>query len=118
MDGQIAEVHLPFDVVVRPARVGAGSLVAGIGAGRREPEIDRGLRGVLNRPDESAAAAHEELLVPVVGQEEREPDLGADDSRDAAVRGANRAVEAAGTATASDTFTSGSRSEVSSAHLP
>src|SRR5207237_7469613 len=78
--GEVAEVDAALDVVERPPGVDGAALMAGIGARRRVAEIDRRLRRVLHRADESAAAAHEELPVPLVWQQQRELDLGADDA--------------------------------------
>ena len=89
--GEVAEVDAALDVVERPPGVDGAALMAGIGARRRVAEIDRRLRRVLHRADESAAAAHEELPVPLVGQQQRELDLGADDAAHLAVRHPNRA---------------------------
>ena len=59
--------------------------------------------------DEPAAAAHQELAIPVVGQQQRELDLGADDAgRRGSAPTLIAPVSAAGTATASVTLTSGS----------
>ena len=69
------------------ARVGAG---CGIAA------IHGGLCGVLNASNEPAAAAHEELAVPRVGQQETESNLGANDAVHAAVRRPDRARRCGG----------------------
>lgn len=91
MDGKVAEVQLPLEIIARPARIGQESLMAGVGADGREPLIDRRLRTVVERPHVSAAAAHHELAVPRVGKQQAEMNLRADRTVHAAVRGADAA---------------------------
>jgi hypothetical protein len=86
VDGQIAEVGDALLVVERPARVGDAAGVTGVSTDRRIAGIDDELRLIVDVTDKAAAAAHQELAIPVVGQQQRELDLGSDDAGDAAVR--------------------------------
>ena len=61
------------------------ALMAGVGADRRVAGVDGGDGLVVDALDESAAAAHHELAVPLVGQQQRESDLAADHAVDPAV---------------------------------
>src|SRR5215831_6634160 len=89
MNGEIAEVDLALEVVERPARVRDAALMTRVRPDRRVPSIHRRDRRVLDVPHEPAASAHEELAVPLVGEQQRELDLRADDAVHAAVRSAN-----------------------------
>ena len=91
MHCEVAEIHLALEIVQRPRRVGDPALMAGIGADRRVAGVYRPAGLILDLTDEPAAAAHHELPVPFVGQEEREMDLAADDAVHAAVCDANAA---------------------------
>ena len=54
------------------------ALMAGVGAGGRVTGVDGGDGLVVDALDETAAAAHHELAVPLIGQQQRETDLASD----------------------------------------
>ena len=91
MDGEVAEVHLALEIVERPRRVGDAALMPRVGADRRVAVVHRHPGLILNLADEAAAAAHHEPAVPLVGQEQGEVNLAADDAVHAAMRDANGA---------------------------
>ena len=94
MDGAMAEVLLSLDVVQCPIAVDERADVARVGADRCIAAFERpgsgavGERLVLNRADVSAAPAHHEAAIPIVGQQQLEVDLLFYDARDFAVWGA------------------------------
>jgi hypothetical protein len=92
VNGHVAEIELALEIVQRPVGLRDPALVARVGADRRVAVVHRRARLVLNLSDEPAAPAHHELAVPLVGQQQREVNLAADDPVDAAVRDADRAA--------------------------
>ena len=91
--GTMREVLARLRVVARPARVCDGGRVAGVGADRGVAALERRraggesiLRLVLHVADETATAAHDELAVPLVRQQQLETDRAVDRARDFAVR--------------------------------
>ena len=85
VDRDVAEVQLALEIVERPAGTGDAGDVTGVGAGGGVTGVDRRQRLVVDVADKAAAAAHHELAVPVVGQEQPEANLLADAAFDAAV---------------------------------
>ena len=83
----MAVVHEALVVVERPGAVDAVRLVAGVRPRGSVAALQRaethGL--VLDGTDEAAAAAHDELAVPVVRQPDREVDLAAEPTGELAV---------------------------------
>ena len=87
MYAEVPEVHLPLGIVERPARIGDGCrLMSRVGAHGGVAGVDGRACLVVDLVDKSTAAAHHELAVPVVRQQQGELDLLADHARDAAVR--------------------------------
>ena len=76
-----AEVYLRLQIIERPTgRVAGQPLVAGVGPNCRITLVDRIPGAVLHRPDESAAAAHDEPPVPRVRQQQFKTDGAANDT--------------------------------------
>ncbi len=87
---QVSEIQLTFDVVQRPTGVGDSALMTGIRPDGGISVVDHGLRLVVDAGDESAPAAHQELPIPRVGEQQRKPDLRPDHTGHPAVRRADR----------------------------
>ena len=87
--GEVSVIHLPLQIVQRPACVEATSLMAGVGTDGRIAVVHGRPPPDCRCADEPAAAAHHELAVPGVGQQQREANLRADDAGDAAMSRAN-----------------------------
>ena len=85
----VSVIHLPLQIVERPACVEHLSLVAGVGADGRIAVVHGCFRLIVDHADEPAAPTHHELAVPSVGQQQGKADLRADDAGDAAVRRSN-----------------------------